>query len=77
MTSPTDLVDYTPISMELTFTAGSPRNCRDIPIEDDDILEGTESLSATLTTLDADVILEPESDVTMILILEDPSESMY
>ena len=60
--------------MELTFSAGTTRNCQDIPIEDDDILEGTENLFANLTTLDPDVILEP--DVTEILVFEDPNDGM-
>ena len=61
--------------MELTFSAGSPRNCQVIPIQDDDILEGTENLFANLSTSDPDVILAP--DVTEVLILEDPNDSMY
>ena len=60
--------------MELTFSAGTTRNCQDIPIEDDDILEGTENLFANLTTLDPDVILEP--DVAEILVFEDPNDGM-
>ena len=61
--------------MELTFSVGSPRNCQDIPIQDDDILEGTENLFTNLSTSDPDVILAP--DVTEVLILEDPNDSMY
>ena len=60
--------------MELTFSAGTTRNCLDIPIEDDDILEGTENLFANLTTLDPDVILEP--NVAEILVFEDPTDGM-
>ena len=60
--------------MELSFSAGNPRNCQDIPIEDDDILEGVENLFANLTTSDPEVILSP--DVTEILILQDPNDSM-
>ena len=60
--------------MELTFSAGNPRNCQDIPIEDDDILEGVENLFANLTTSDPEVILSP--DVTEILILQDPNDGM-
>ena len=60
--------------MELTFSAGSPRNCQDIPIQDDDILEGTENLFANLSTSDPDVTLAP--DVTEVLILEDPNDGM-
>ena len=60
--------------MELTFSAGTTRNCRDIPIEDNNILEGTENLFANLITFDPDVILEP--DMTQILIFEDPNDGM-
>ena len=67
-------MDYTTVSIELTFSAGSTRNCRNIPIEDDDILEGTENLFANLTTSDPDVILAP--DVIEIQNLEDPNDSM-
>ena len=62
------------MSVELTFSAGSSRNCQDIPIEDDNILEGTENLFANLTTSDPDVNLAPAT--TEILILEDPNDSM-
>ena len=61
--------------MELRFSAGISRNCQEIPFEDDDILEGTENLFASLTTSDPDVTLAP--DVTEVLILEDPNDSMY
>ena len=60
--------------MELTFSAGTTRNCLDIPIEDDDILEGTENLFANLTTLDPDIILEP--NVAEILVFEDTTDGM-
>ena len=70
----TDPADYTAVSVNLIFSAGSPRNCQNITIEDDDILEGTENLFASLTTSDPDVILAP--DETEILILEDRNDSM-
>lgn len=63
------------MSVELTFSAGSSRNCQDVPIEDDDILESTENVFVNLTTSDPDVILAP--DMTEILVLEDPNDSMY
>ena len=69
-----DPVDYTTVSVDLTFSADSSRICQDIPIEDDDILEGTENLFADLTTSDPDVILDPNE--TEILIFEDPNDSM-
>ena len=70
----TDPADYSTISVELTFSAGTTRNCQEILIENDEILEGTENLFANLTTLDPDVILEP--DVTEILVFEDPNDGM-
>ena len=72
----TDPVDYNTVSVVLTFSTDSPRSCQEFPIEvqDDDILEGTENLSASLTTSDPDVTLAP--NVTEVLILEDPNDSM-
>ena len=55
----------------MTFSVGHLGNCHDIPIKDDYILEGTENLFASLTTLDSNVILE--HDVTEIIILEHQS----
>ena len=71
----TDPVDYIAVSMDLIFSAGDTRSCLDIPIKDDNILEGTENLFARLNTSDLDLNLE--SDEIEILILEDPNESMY
>ena len=70
-----DAVDYTNISMQLIFSADNTMNCRNIPINDDELLEGTENLFGNLTTVDPDVILAP--DVTEILILEDQNDSMF
>ena len=70
-----DAVDYTNISMQLIFSANDTRNCGDIPLDDADLLEGTENLFVNLTTVDPDVILAP--DVTEILILEDRNDSMF
>ncbi len=63
--------DYTTVSVELTFSPGSPRNCKDIPITDDIVLEGAETLFANLTTSDSVVILAP--NVTEIIL----DDSMY
>ena len=54
--------------MELTFSAGNFRNCRNIAIKDDHILEDPENLFVNLTTSNPYVILEP--NVTEVLILE-------
>lgn len=68
-------MDYSTVNsmQSLIFSAASCRNCQTITIEDDNILEGTEKLFATLC-MSNDVILEP--NVTEILILEDPSDSI-
>ena len=70
----TDPADYSTIRVELKFSTGTTRNCQEILIENDDILEGTENLFASLTTSDPDVILEP--DVTEILVFDEPNDGM-
>ena len=67
----TGLVDYTNVSTMLIFSGDSLRNCRNISIENDAILEGAEKLFANLTTSDPDVILAPNATE---IILDD---SMY
>ena len=56
------------------FTTGTTRNCQDIPIENDDILESTEFFFANLNTSDPDVSLEP--NVSEISVSEDPNDGM-
>ena len=59
-------VDYVSTSVTLTFDESSTRACSDISITPDDIYEGDETFSVTLTTGDGDVTLEPDSGVVTI-----------
>ena len=59
-------VDYVSTSVTLTFDESSTRVCSDISITPDDIYEGDETFSVTLTTGDGDVTLEPDSGVVTI-----------
>lgn len=67
--------DYIPLEVTLTFTPGSSINsevCQEIIIINDGIrAEVSEELSVTLTTLDTDVILEP--NIAQILIYDNDS----
>jgi hypothetical protein len=63
--------DYTSISEVVTFSVGSQAGamrCVDIPIEDDDALEGTETFTLTLTTSDPYVMLG--NNMTTITIID-------
>ena len=61
----TDIADYTTVSAELMFSTGS---CRDIPIEDDGMVDGTENLFANLTTSDPDMILDPKDGMCVVTL---------
>ncbi len=52
--------DYTGTSADLTFDGGTDRQCVTVPIINDDILEDTESFTASLTTSDSAVTLNPD-----------------
>ena len=53
--------DYDVVTATLTFDQSSTRACSDIPITPDDIYEGDETFSVTLTTGDEDVTLDVSS----------------
>ena len=59
-------VDYVSTSVTLTFDSSNTRACSDISITPDDVAEGDETFSVTLTTGDGDVTLEPDSGVVTI-----------
>ena len=59
-------VDYVSTSVTLTFDQSNTRACGDISITPDDIYEGDETFSVTLTTGDEDVTLEPDGGVVTI-----------
>ena len=55
------MVDYTVTSSDLTFEAATSSQTVTIPIVDDDIVEGSETIIVTLTSADPAVILNPPS----------------
>ena len=65
-------VDHVEITTDFTFSPGISRLCVNVPIVNDDILEGNEDFFTSLTTTDAAVILNP--DEAMVSILEDPTD---
>ena len=65
--------DYDKTIQDLTFDGSTDRNCVTIPIVNDDALEATESFTASLTTSDPAVILNP--DLARVDIFEDPNDS--
>lgn len=64
--------DYVGISEDLTFDSSTNRICVNVSIENDDILEATESFTASLTTSNSAVRLD--QDVARVDILEDLSD---
>ena len=64
--------DYTTVSMDLTFNAGSTNQTVMIPITGDTVVESTESFTVSLTTGDSAVTLNPST--TTITIEDDDSK---
>ena len=54
------------MSETLIFDAMTSRVCVNIPINPDSDLEGSENFTVTLTTPDANVVLNPEEGVVVI-----------
>jgi len=54
-------VDYTVTSSDLTFDAATSSQTVTIPIVDDDIVEGSETIIVTLTSTDPAAIPNPSS----------------
>ncbi len=67
-------VDYDALSGTALFPAGSTSILLDIPVIDDLILEGDESVILTLTGTDNAVTLDAASEATMVLTDNDSSE---
>ena len=63
--SPSDGLDYNSITVTLTFSESTTRQCRDMAIIDDSTYEEDEMFSATLVS-DDDVELDPDSGVVTI-----------
>ena len=55
------MVDYTVKSSGLTFDAAPSSQTVTIPILDDNIVEGSETITVTLTSTDSAAILNPRS----------------
>ena len=60
-------MDYTAVSVELTFSTGSLRNCQNIPIEDDSDSENDEEFFLGLSTGQSGVSLDPDAATVTIL----------
>ena len=60
--------DYLPLNQTLVFgpVANNPSQCVMVTVEDDEILEDSETFSVTLNTGDPDIILSPPSTVTIL-----------
>jgi hypothetical protein len=70
--------DYISISEVEAFTSGSPdgaARCVNIPILDDDALEGEQTFTLTLTTSDPDVMIG--NDATTITIIDNEGRKAY
>ena len=64
--------DYDGTIADLTIDGSTGRQCVTVPIINDDILEGTESFTASLTTSDSAVTLNP--DLAWVDIFDDPND---
>ena len=64
--------DYQQLTVVLTFGEGLERNCTQIELMNDMVLEGPESFVAVLSTLENVVTLVP--DTAQILIRDDDGE---
>ena len=71
---PTDGVDYTNHTVTLAFQPGEKQLFVDMTIVDDDILEGVEIFTVTLTTGDSNVDIPSDNDTATITITDDDSK---
>lgn len=62
-------VDYTASNFQVTFTPVNQGQllCRTIPVMDDLVCEGDETISVSVTTIDPAVTLSPSSAVVTII----------
>ena len=67
-------MDYTGITTNLLFNQAVTRQCVNVPITNDDILENTENFFASLTTTVPNVVLNPAR--AEVEISEDPNDGM-
>ena len=64
--------DYTSVTMVLTFNADNTNRTVMIPIVGDNVVEGTESFTVSLTTGDSAINLSPQT--TTVTIQDDDSK---
>ena len=64
--------DYTSVAMDLTFNADNTNQTVMIPIVGDNVVEGTESFTVSLTTGDNAINLSPQT--TTVTIQDDDSK---
>lgn len=67
---PTEERDYIDHTVTLTFQPGEVQMLVDVAITDDDVLEGQEMFTATLTTEDSNVNTPSDSDTVTVIIKE-------
>ena len=61
--------DFSSTTMVLTFPPNISKQCANVAIIDDDVIENNETLEVTLSTTDLAVIVEPHN--TVITIIDD------
>ena len=59
--------DYQALTVQLTFTSSMTEICRDITIINDVFYEDPENFNVILTTVDPDVILNPDTGTITVL----------
>ena len=69
--SATSSVDFNPLSVTITFPAGSTSQTVSIAIVDDSMPEGDEMFTVVLSSPSADAVLIPASTVTVIIPIND------
>lgn len=65
--------DYNAIMTTLTFSPGVDRQCVNVTLPDDGIVEGEETFNVTLTSNDS-ILLVPE---TAMVVIEESSSKMF
>ena len=68
-------VDYTATTVDLTFGPGIDEACFDVPITDDQIVEGTEDFQIEITSNDPN--FQPSTNMTTTInIIDDDSKTI-
>ena len=69
-----DSMDYTADNGEFTFSSSSLQQCVNIAIQDDNVLEPSETFSVTIDTSVDRVMLEP--NITIVEIVDNDGEGV-